>query len=60
MIRTHASSHVKLISVAVNSSYSLKRLHLPTFYAALDEGKQIAPTQTAVLKDAATRSKSFT
>lgn len=60
MTRTRASSRVKLISVAVNCSCSLKRLHLPTFYAALDEWKQIASTQTAVLKDAATRSKSFT
>lgn len=60
MIRTHASSHVRLISVAVNYSYCLKRLRMPTFYTVSEEWKQIAYTQTAVLQDAVTWNKSFT
>lgn len=60
MIRTHASSHVKFISVAVNYNYCLKRLHVAKFYAVIEEWKQIACTQTAVLQDAVTWNKSFT
>lgn len=60
MIRTYVSSLVKLMSMAVNHSYCLKPLHMATFYIVIEEWKQIAYTQTAVLQDAVTWNKSFT
>lgn len=47
-------------TVAVNYSYCLERLHMPTIYTVIEEWKQIAYTQTAVLQDAVTWNKSFT